>query len=66
MLRYALFSLQLAHAVGECILRRGGSDVLFPNDVGRTCLCGQIMSNLTIFSRDDADARCRLDISGFR
>jgi len=26
-LRYALYRLQLAHAVGECILRRGDSDV---------------------------------------
>jgi len=34
MLRYALHRLQLAHAVGECILRRGGSDALFPNDFG--------------------------------
>jgi len=25
-LRYVLYRLQLAHAVGECILRRGGSD----------------------------------------
>jgi len=32
MLRYALYRLQLAHAVGECILQRGGSDALFPND----------------------------------
>jgi len=34
MLRYAMYRLQLAHAVGECILQRGGSDVLFPNDLG--------------------------------
>ena len=27
-----LYRLQLAHAVGECSLGRGGSDVLFPND----------------------------------
>ena len=32
MLRYALYRLQLAHAVGEYILRRGSSDELFPND----------------------------------
>ena len=29
-----LYRLQLAHAVGECILRRGGSDVLFRYDLG--------------------------------
>ena len=27
----------IAQAVGECILRRGYSDALFPNDFGRTC-----------------------------
>jgi len=32
MLHYALYRLQLAHAMGECILRHGGSDTLFPND----------------------------------
>jgi len=26
--------LQIAHAVRECILRRGGSNALFPNDWG--------------------------------
>ena len=33
-LRYALYTLLVAHAVAECILRRGGSDALFPNDFG--------------------------------
>jgi len=33
-LRYALYELQLAHAVGQCILQPGGSDALFPNDLG--------------------------------
>jgi len=28
---YALYRLQLAHAVGQCILQRGDSDALFPN-----------------------------------
>ena len=37
-LRYALYRLQLAHAVGECILRLGGSDVLFPNELGEDLL----------------------------
>ena len=43
MLRYALYRLQLAHAVGECILRRGGSDALFPTDFGEE------LSNLNIY-----------------
>jgi len=30
--------VQLAYAVGECILRRGGTDVLFPNDFGEDLL----------------------------
>jgi len=30
----ALYRLQLAYAVGESILRRVGSDALFPNDFG--------------------------------
>ena len=30
-LRYTLYRLQLAQAVGECILRRGRSDMPFPN-----------------------------------
>jgi len=38
MLHYALYRLQLAHAVGQCILRRGGSDALFPNDFGEDLL----------------------------
>jgi len=29
---------QLAHAVNECILCHEGSDALFPNDYGKTCL----------------------------
>jgi len=29
-LRYALYRLQPAHAVAECILRGGGSDEFFP------------------------------------
>jgi len=33
-LRYALYRLHLAHAVGECILRRWGNNALFPNDFG--------------------------------
>jgi len=33
-LHYALYRLQLAPAVGECILQRGGSDALLPNDFG--------------------------------
>ena len=37
-LRYALYRLQLAHTVGECILRREGSDALFPNDFGEDLL----------------------------
>jgi len=34
MLWYALHKLQLPHAVGECILRCGGSDTDFPDDFG--------------------------------
>ena len=37
-LRYALYRLQLARVVGECILRRGGSDALFPNVFGEDLL----------------------------
>jgi len=29
---------QIAQAVGECILRCGGSDALFPNDFGKDLL----------------------------
>jgi len=32
---YALYRLQLAHAVGQCILRHGDSDKLSPNDFGK-------------------------------
>ena len=45
MLRYALYRLQLAHALGECILWRGGSDALFPNDFGGALVI------LTLFQR---------------
>jgi len=33
-LNYTLYWLQLAYTVGECILRRGTSNALFPNDFG--------------------------------
>jgi len=39
-LRYALYRLQLAHAVGECIFQHAGSDALFPNDFGEDLLIG--------------------------
>jgi len=32
MLHYAFYRLQLAHTAEECILQRGGSDMLFTND----------------------------------
>jgi len=35
MLRYTLYRLHLAHTVGQCILRRGDSNALFPNVFGR-------------------------------
>jgi len=44
MLHYALYGLQLAHAIVECILRRGGSDALFPNDFGEDLLL-TVLSN---------------------
>jgi len=47
MLHFALFRLQLAHTVGECILRCGGSEVLFPNDFG-----GGTCSDIQIFLAD--------------
>jgi len=39
MLHYALYRLQLAHTMAECILRHGGSDTLFPNDFGEDLSC---------------------------
>jgi len=33
MLRYAVYKLQPAHAVEQCILQLGGSNTLFPNRV---------------------------------
>jgi len=36
---YALYGLQLAHTEGECILRRGGNDAVFPNDFGEDLFC---------------------------
>jgi len=38
MLRYTLYRLQLAKAVGECILQRWGSDALFQNHFGEDLL----------------------------
>jgi len=39
--------IQLAHTVGECIHRRGGSDALFPLTLWRTCYITLDRSQIT-------------------